>query len=111
MEKQQASHSVHTYKFVCTMHYGLSWSEINLRFYVKLILADFRRSKNANVTILNALNFYFWENYKFQKIKNQKLKDVRMIKMVDFDTLNNPFYMNSILRAIILILENFTPEN
>ena len=55
-----------------------------LWFYVKSILADFRRSKTANLTILEALNFDFWKYFTlgFSKIlKNWKSRAVQMVKM------------------------------
>ena len=44
-------------------------------FYVKSILADFRRSKTDILTILEALNFDFWKSYTLENVKNsQKFK-------------------------------------
>ena len=46
-----------------------------LRFYVKLILADFRRSETAILTIFEALIFNFFETFIFENVKNsQKCK-------------------------------------
>jgi len=42
---------------------------------VKSILADYRRSETAVLTILEALNFDFWKNYTLNNAKNsQKFK-------------------------------------
>jgi len=53
-------------------------------FYVKSILADFRRSKAVISTILEALNFDFFEisySIKSKVSKNSKLRAVQMVKM------------------------------
>ena len=42
------------------------------RFYVKSILADFRRSKSAFLTILEALNFDFWKTVTLEMSKIAK---------------------------------------
>ena len=54
---------------------------LSLWFYVKSILAEFRRSKNAILTILEALDFDFWKNliiaicecHRFPKIQHSEL--------------------------------------
>ena len=46
-----------------------------LWFYVKSILADFRRSRTAVLTIMEALNFDFWKNFTLENVKSsQKFK-------------------------------------
>ena len=58
--------------------YGNSAIFLSLWFYVKLILADFRRSKTVILTILEALNSDFlrihtWKCQKYQKVQNSEL--------------------------------------
>ena len=57
-----------------------------LWFYVKSILADFRRSKTAVFISLKALNFDFWKILflKTSKVsKNSKFRAARMVKRVE----------------------------
>ena len=60
---------------------------------MKSILADFRRSKIAVLTILKALNFDFCEksHLKMSKISNNlKFWAAEVVKMADFETLKPP---------------------
>ena len=61
------------------------------RFYVKSILSDFKRSRTVILTILEALNFYFWKNVnEISKIsKNSKFRAVSMVKIAVFDLLKS----------------------
>ena len=48
---------------------------LSVWFYVKSILADFRRSKTAVLTILEAMNFEFWQFFTLENVKSvQKSK-------------------------------------
>ena len=53
-----------------------NWDLIQLLWFcVKSILADFRGSKTAILTIFLALNFDIWENFIIENVKNsQKIK-------------------------------------
>ena len=54
-----------------------------LWFYVKLVLADFRRSETAVLTIWTTLNFYFLKNFTLENVrisKNSKFKRVKWWK-------------------------------
>ena len=58
-----------------------------LWFHVKSIIADFRMSKTANKTILEALNFDIWKFFTLEmsKIsKNLKFRATQMVKIVVF---------------------------
>ena len=60
---------------------------VPLALYVKSILANFRRSKTAILTILVGLNFDFWEkiHFKMSKItKKSKFRAAKMVKMAVF---------------------------
>ena len=46
---------------------------LQLWFYVKSILVDFRRSKTAVLTILEALNFDFWKNFTLENVKSPQI--------------------------------------
>ena len=56
-----------------------------LWFYVKSILADFWWSKTAIWTILEALNFEFYENFTNENVKNSNLRAAKMVKMAVFE--------------------------
>ena len=65
---------------------------LQLHFYVKSILTDFRRSKSAILTILEALNFDFWKNFTLENVlrsKNQKFRAALMVKMSVFGASND----------------------
>ena len=47
---------------------------------MKSTLADFRRSKIAILTILEALNFDFWEFQKFLKFKPAKIVKIAVFE-------------------------------
>ena len=58
-----------------------------LWFYVKSILADFRRSKTVVLTILQALNFDFWKNLTLEMSKvpkNSIFKAAQLVQMAVF---------------------------
>ena len=58
-----------------------------LTFYVKSILVDFRRSKTAVETILEALNFDFWKNFTVEilkVLKNSKFRAALLVKIANF---------------------------
>ena len=57
------------------MGYYKVWKLSIFWFYVKSILADFRRSKNAFITTLNTLNFDFWKPSHLKNVNSfQKFK-------------------------------------
>ena len=58
--------------YLDTELYGNFRIFLSLWFYVKSILADFRRSKTAILTILEALNFDFWKNLTLEKVKDSQ---------------------------------------
>ena len=56
-----------------------------LWFYVKSIVADFRRSKTAVLTILEAMTFDFWKNFMLENVKNsQKFNKLQMVRIAVF---------------------------
>ena len=64
-----------------------------LRFYVKSFFDDFRVSKTAILTILEALNVDFGKFLHFLKAKiyqNKKSRASKTVKMVDFELLDSP---------------------
>ena len=54
---------------------------------MKSILADFRRSKSAFLTILEALNFDFWKNVTLENVESFKSKKFRPAQMVNMAVL------------------------
>ena len=59
---------------------------------MKSILADFRRSKTAILTILDVLNSHFWKNFTPENVKiakNSKIRVAKMVKMAPFDLLKS----------------------
>ena len=55
---------------------------------MKSILDDFRRSKSAILTILEALNFDFWKNVTLGNVeipKKSKFKATKIVKLTAFD--------------------------
>ena len=62
-----------------------------LWFYVKSILAHFRRSKTAVWTILKTLNSNFWKNYTLENVKSSpKFIAAQMAKLAVFGALKWP---------------------
>ena len=64
-----------------------------LRFYVKSLFNDFRVSKTAILTILEALNVDFGKFLNFLKAEiyqNQKSRASKTAKMADFELLDSP---------------------
>ena len=78
-------------ELICTQCGNLAIS-LPLRFYVKSILADFRRSKTAILVNVAALNFEYWvifDIFKCESTKKSKFKASKIVEMAVFDLLKS----------------------
>ena len=60
------------YSLCVYAHYGNFRNSLSFTFHVKSILAAFKRSKTAVLTILEALNFDFWKNFTLENVTNSQ---------------------------------------
>jgi len=75
---------MHSYVWLHNTQCGNFRVFLPLGFYVKSIFADFKKSKSAILTILEALTFDFWGYFTFENVKNAlKSKKIRAAKMVE----------------------------
>ena len=99
-----ASKSQCAYIQVCVYH--ALWAELvgnqstilretNLGWFQKVKKCHFNHSKCSKFSFLGKLQIW---NVTISK--NSKFTALIIVKIADFDTLNDPFYMNSILRVI-----------
>ena len=73
---------------------------LGLWFHVKTILADFRRSIIAVLTILEALNFDSWKNFTLDNVKITKNSNLRTAQIVKMAVFGAPKWPKLILHEI-----------
>jgi len=83
-----------------------------LKFYVKSILPDLRRSKIAILVILEAFNFDFWEFLMLSNVEFSlkiKFKVSKMTRFAVFELVNLPNMISRKIRVAVKFLNFHTP--